>query len=157
MAVYSVHLQGADAAGAAFVREGFSRPAFFLGPLWLLAQRLWLSAALWCAAVLILLTLLSAGVLSGGACLALLLLLQTYIGLEAGRLIAASSGAGGITSPKSSPRRISKRRNSPFIIGLGHKRKRRPSASATAARRPDLRRPPQAGAPPVIGSLPTPE
>ncbi len=89
MAVYSVHLPSArpDATEAAFVRDGFSWPAFFFGPLWLLARRFWLAAALWCAAALILLSLIAAGALSGGAGFALALLLQIFLGLEAGRLI----------------------------------------------------------------------
>jgi hypothetical protein len=91
MAVFSVHLPGASAAAtvadAAFVREGFCRAAFFLGPLWLLARGLWLSAALWFVKILAILSLVGAGLLSSGAGLTLVLLLQLLLGLEANRLI----------------------------------------------------------------------
>jgi hypothetical protein len=90
MAVFSVHLPGAraaNAADAAFVREGFCRAAFLLGPFWLLAEALWLWAALWIAAVLGLLSLVAGGILSAGAGFMLTLLLQLLLGLEANRLI----------------------------------------------------------------------
>ena len=68
MAVYSVHLptparpaKSPTPPGRAFLREGFSWPAFFFGPFWLLARGFWLWAALWCAAVLVLLSLAVGG------------------------------------------------------------------------------------------------
>jgi hypothetical protein len=90
MAVFSVHMPGASAAAladAAFVREGFCRAAFFLGPVWLLARGLWLWAALWFVKILVIISLVAAGLLSSGAGLTLVLLLQLLLGLEANRLI----------------------------------------------------------------------
>src|SRR5579862_8245655 len=61
MAVYTVHVPSfrAEAFGgqappaalgeAQFVREGFSRAAFFLGPFWLAWHRLWIALILWFA------------------------------------------------------------------------------------------------------------
>jgi Protein of unknown function (DUF2628) len=92
MTVYSVHLPGEGTSGvaeAAFVREGFTRAAFWLGPLWLLKRRLWLGLAVWLAAFFILLILLAAGVLSGGATLLVIFLMQVLLGLEANRLLEA--------------------------------------------------------------------
>ncbi len=89
MAVYSVHLQGAEAshvADAAFIREGFVWDAFFSGPLWLLTRRLWLAAALWFLAFFVLATLAGLGVLSLVATWTIVLLLQILLGLEADRL-----------------------------------------------------------------------
>lgn len=56
MRVYTVHLKaGGDAESAVLVKEGFSWPALFFGPLWSLYRRLWLATLLWLA-VLVLLT-----------------------------------------------------------------------------------------------------
>ncbi len=94
MAVYSVHLPGAGAAGkkpdaaeAAFVREAFCWRAFFFGPFWLLAQGFWLWAALWCVVILALLSAAGAGILSSSATLTLIFLVQLLLGLQAPRLI----------------------------------------------------------------------
>jgi hypothetical protein len=51
MAIYTVHLPplpGRDErlAGAAFIRDGFSKSAFAFGVFWLISKRLWISAAL---------------------------------------------------------------------------------------------------------------
>jgi hypothetical protein len=64
MRVYTVHLPPtaepapAGEAGPLLVREGFSWGAFFFGPLWALAHRLWLVAVAWLVLV-VLATLLS--------------------------------------------------------------------------------------------------
>ncbi|MBN9080609.1 MAG: hypothetical protein BGP04_20270 [Rhizobiales bacterium 62-17] len=53
MPVFTIHTPSASpsggdpAAGAVFVREGFSRLAFLFGPLWLLWNRRWLAFGLW--------------------------------------------------------------------------------------------------------------
>ncbi len=45
MRVYTIHLPPAShrQADPALVKEGFSWPAFFFGPLWALAHRMWLT------------------------------------------------------------------------------------------------------------------
>ncbi len=46
MRVYSVHVRPGSSAPdreAVLVKEGFSWPAFFLGPIWALAHRMWLA------------------------------------------------------------------------------------------------------------------
>jgi hypothetical protein len=62
MRVYSVHRPpvggthtppAAREAGPLLIREGFSWGAFFFGPLWLLAQRLWLAALAWLVLVVL--------------------------------------------------------------------------------------------------------
>jgi hypothetical protein len=92
MAAYSVFAPPLSQAGAAgaerfrFVRDGFSWPAFILGPIWMLFHRLVLVLVLWLAVVLILgaVTRLL-GVPSGTASL-VFLLLALLIGLEASTL-----------------------------------------------------------------------
>ncbi len=47
MRVYTIHLRPRSAApdrDAVLVKEGFSWPAFFFGPLWALAHGMWLAA-----------------------------------------------------------------------------------------------------------------
>ena len=47
MRLYTIHRRpGGNGEEAAFVKEGFSWPALFLGPLWFLYHRLWLYAGL---------------------------------------------------------------------------------------------------------------
>jgi hypothetical protein len=154
MAVYSVHLPGApgqkpNASDAAFVREGFCWPAFVFGPFWLLGRRLWLSAALWFAAFFVLSGLAGAGLLSSGASLLLIGLMQIFIGVEAERLIEKQLWRQGYDLAE--------------IIAAPHLEEaemafyRRLGAEAAAPARPALNRPPPpppAGPPPVIGSLP---
>ena len=92
MAAYSVFappLAHPGAAGAErfkFVRDGFSWPAFILGPIWMLFHRLALVVVLWLAVVLVLgaVTRLL-GVPSGTASL-VFVLLALLIGLEASTL-----------------------------------------------------------------------
>ena len=90
MAVYSVHVRGADLSGlaeAAFLRQGFAWGAFWFGPLWLSRKGLWLALVIWAALFLILLVLGALGLLSLGASLTLVLLLQLLLGLEANHLL----------------------------------------------------------------------
>jgi hypothetical protein len=50
MRIYTVHLApGAQPAEALLVKEGFSWPALFFGPVWALCHGLWLWAAIWIA------------------------------------------------------------------------------------------------------------
>jgi hypothetical protein len=70
---------------AVFVREGFSRAAFFLGPFWLAWHRLWAVLVVWFA----LFFLLSAAAplyLSSGAIFLIALLLEYLLGLEGNAL-----------------------------------------------------------------------
>ncbi|HLH12916.1 MAG TPA: DUF2628 domain-containing protein [Methylovirgula sp.] len=90
MAVYTVHLPGRGASPgslvhAVFVPEGFSRAAFFLGPLWLAWNRLWLEFFAWIVAFL----LLASGAIpyiSSGTAFFIALLLEILLGLEANNL-----------------------------------------------------------------------
>jgi hypothetical protein len=62
MRVYTVHLgPGGDVETAALVKEGFSWPALFLGPIWSLYRRLWLATAVWLAVLAILSALSQVG------------------------------------------------------------------------------------------------
>jgi hypothetical protein len=90
MAVYSVHVKGADLSGladAAFLRQGFAWGAFLFGPLWLFRRGLWLAVMVWAALFLILLTMASLDLLSFEASLTLLFLLQLLLGFEANDLL----------------------------------------------------------------------
>ena len=70
-----------------FVKEGFSLPAFVFGPFWLVAKRLWLPLALYIAAAVIVLGVLSS-VPGGGSILGSLLVLAALaFGLEANGLL----------------------------------------------------------------------
>src|SRR5579863_4891963 len=66
---------------AVFVREGFSRAAFFLGPFWLAWHRLWIVLLVWFA-LFFLLSLAAPAYLSCGAVLLIGLLLEFLLGLE---------------------------------------------------------------------------
>ncbi len=91
MAIYSVHLRGIDSGAlgeAEFVRQSFDWKAFFFGPAWLAAHRLWLGLALWAAAYL-LLTATAAAAVSAGAVILIALAVQILLGLEANRLYEA--------------------------------------------------------------------
>ena len=70
---------------AVFVREGFSRAAFFLGPFWLAWNRLWGFLILWFA-LLFLLVFEAPKVLSWGAIFWIVLLLEILLGLEGNNL-----------------------------------------------------------------------
>lgn len=153
MAVYSVHLPGAGGAGvgdAAFVREGFCRAAFFFGPFWLLSQGLWLAAALWLSAFLAVLIIGGVGLIGAGAALALILLGQILLGLEADRLIEHRLWRRGfdlaeiVAAPHREEAELAFYRQYD-ASGAG--------ASALAAVRAPPRPP---AAPTIIGSFPTP-
>ncbi|QAY94666.1 hypothetical protein CWB41_02010 [Methylovirgula ligni] len=66
---------------AVFVREGFSRAAFFLGPFWLAWHRLWGVLIVWFV-LFGLLTLVAPQFLGDGAIFWIALLLEFLLGLE---------------------------------------------------------------------------
>ncbi|HEY0145047.1 MAG TPA: DUF2628 domain-containing protein [Methylovirgula sp.] len=70
---------------AVFVREGFSRAAFFLGPFWLAWNRLWIALVAWFA-IYFLLTIEAPEVLGGGSIFWTGLLLEFLLGLEGNSL-----------------------------------------------------------------------
>ena len=82
MAVYTVHSPSGPAA-AVFVREAFSWPAFFLGPLWLAWRGLWLGLALWFVWAAVVAGAIWLLGLSGHTAWIILALGQTFLGLEA--------------------------------------------------------------------------
>jgi len=92
MAAYSVFappLSHAGAAGAErfkFVRDGFSWPAFILGPIWMLFHRLALVLLLWLTVVLVLGAVIRLFGVPSGTALLVFLLLALLIGLEASTL-----------------------------------------------------------------------
>jgi hypothetical protein len=92
MAAYSVFappLSHAGAAGAErfkFVRDGFSWPAFILGPIWMLFHRLALVLLLWLVVVLVLGAVIRLFGVPSGTALLVFLLLALLIGLEASTL-----------------------------------------------------------------------
>jgi hypothetical protein len=97
MAVYTVYvpdLGGRTRAGtdsyaalpdAIFVREGFSRGAFFLGPFWLAWHRLWIDLIVWFA-LFALLAFEAPAYLSTGSIVLIALLLEYLLGLEGNQL-----------------------------------------------------------------------
>ncbi len=70
---------------AVFVRTGFSRAAFFLGPLWLAWHRLWGFLILWFA-LFFLLVFEAPKFLGGGSIFWIALLLEFLLGLEGNSL-----------------------------------------------------------------------
>ncbi len=148
MAVFSVHLPGdgaANAADAAFMREGFSFTAFFFGPFWLAYRRLWLWLALWLAAGASLIALTSAGAIGGGAALTLHFFMHLLLGLEASRLVERQLWRQGYDFAEIIAAPALDQAETEFYRQIGPALE--PSASPRA-----LPLPPQA--PQVLGSLP---
>ena len=102
MAIYSVHIPvgGADqadvAARAAFLREGFSWPAFLFGPLWLLARGLWRPLGIWCLAAILVGFAISNRLLPDSAGTWLYLLASVFLGLEAKGFVGAAMERRGL-------------------------------------------------------------
>jgi hypothetical protein len=102
MAIYSVHIpiDGADAADsaerAAFLREGFSWPAFLFGPFWLLARGLWRPLAVWCLAAILVGFANSYGLLRDPAVAGLYLLAAVFLGLEGRSFVGAAMERRGV-------------------------------------------------------------
>jgi hypothetical protein len=164
MAVYSVHLPGApgqkpNAAEAAFVREGFCWPAYVFGPFWLLARRLWLAAALWCFAFLIISSLAGAGLLSSTASLMLMVLMQIFIGFEANRLIERQLWRQGYDLAEIIAAPHLEEAEMAFYRRLGAEDEAAARGLAPALSGPNRPPPPPppSGPAPVIGSFPAPE
>jgi hypothetical protein len=100
MPLYAAHappgppsLAGADRV--ALVQQGFSWPAFVLGPWWLAAMRLWLALIGW---IVVTLALIGGGYTLGAPVAALYLaqaLVALWLGLEAARLRSAALARAG--------------------------------------------------------------
>lgn len=93
MTLFTVQAAGTDddaLAGARFVADRFSWPAFWLTWAWLLYRRLWLALAVWVLLDASFL-LLAAPHLSLGAILAVELAARVVLGLEAGHLRLAKN------------------------------------------------------------------
>ncbi|WP_158815929.1 DUF2628 domain-containing protein [Methylocapsa sp. S129] len=102
MAIYSVHIPvgGADPAAvaerAAFLREGFSRPAFLFGPFWLLARGLWRPLGVWCLAAVLVGFAISYGLLRDSAATWLYLVSCVFLGLEGKSFVGAAMERRGL-------------------------------------------------------------
>lgn len=97
MAIYSVHLRGEEPGApndAVFVSQSFTWKAFFLGPLWLAAKRLWLGLVLWAGAYFLLIAA-AAGAISIGSIVLIAVAVQILFGLEANRLLEAKLARRG--------------------------------------------------------------
>ena len=87
MAIYAVHSPALDRDPAkafdraAAVRQGFARWAFVFGPLWLIANALWLALAVWIILAAGVVLAVLAGVLTPPAAALLYLLGDVYLGL----------------------------------------------------------------------------
>jgi hypothetical protein len=94
--IYTVH-EPADGAAekAVLIKEGFSRAAFFAGPFWLMAHRMWLVLAGYLVALLLLSIVLL--VVPGGARVAgiVLVLASSWFALEANQLRRWTLGRRG--------------------------------------------------------------
>lgn len=91
MGAYTVHVPagGGEASPeeVVFVRDAFSWPAFFFGPLWLAWNRAWLAALLWTAALAALAVGEAALELSHAASAVIALATGAAFGFEGSRLI----------------------------------------------------------------------
>ncbi|MGE3247596.1 MAG: DUF2628 domain-containing protein [Beijerinckiaceae bacterium] len=94
MAVYTVHIDGTEPQLSHSIErmvltpDGFSRWAFFLGPVWLLARGLWLALAIWLAAATALIMMTVLLKLPPSVLLLSYLAQGIFLGLEAGSLRA---------------------------------------------------------------------
>lgn len=95
MTIFTVHLPKAehsetgadrsDLARAVLVPEGFSRSAFFFGPLWLLRHGLWLAVLVWLAAIIVL-SVVAVDFLTTGAAYAIVFAIEFFLGIEGNNL-----------------------------------------------------------------------
>ncbi len=87
MTIFTVHAPpaadgvAADPAGFVFVKDGFSWPALFIPPVWLIWNRLWLTLLIWVVAIVVLSIL--AGVPAPDASTAVMILFGVWFALEA--------------------------------------------------------------------------
>jgi len=93
MTVYTVHeppprrsRSAGDASNFVFVRDGFHFWAFVLGPIWMLARRLWLTLLLYIVIMALVQTGLWALGVSGAVKAAVALLIGLLVGIEASTL-----------------------------------------------------------------------
>ncbi|HTV33707.1 MAG TPA: DUF2628 domain-containing protein [Methylocella sp.] len=97
MALYTIQQRGEDLpsdAEAIFVRQSFSWSAFLFGPFWLARHRLWLDLLVWIVLFLIL-TLGAARFLSATSVTLIILAGESFLGVEASRLIETRLAACG--------------------------------------------------------------
>ena len=105
MPIYAVHaprtpgatIEVADRAAdrVAFVREGFSEPAFLFGPLWLVRHGLWRALIVWVVVILVIAVGAALLRLPPAAALALLGLVNLWLGVEGAGLRSAALTRGG--------------------------------------------------------------
>lgn len=102
MAVYTVHIprgrwgERPTPDRIVFLRDGFSVPAFLLGPLWLAWRRAWIPAVLWTVLLVGLGSLRLVG-LSAETVSVLELASSVLLGFEGTRLVAWSLARRGFT------------------------------------------------------------
>jgi hypothetical protein len=100
MAIYTVHVPRDPVDPREFVErcevvpDGFSWGAFFLGPLWLLWNRLWFALALWIVAMALL--WFGTARFSPVALLGLAFLVECLLGLEGNSILAAALRRRGL-------------------------------------------------------------
>lgn len=100
MAIYAVHCPAGDGDAATlerakFLKLGFCGAAFVLGPIWLLAHRLWRPLALWALSAALVGFALAQGVLNADATVWLYVLSALYLGLEGRALQGAALARRG--------------------------------------------------------------
>ena len=101
MAIYAVHCSAGDGEPATaleraeFLKLGFCAAALVLGPIWLLAHRLWRPLALWIVAAALVGFAAAGGVLGANAAFWLYALSALYLGLEGRALQGAALTRGG--------------------------------------------------------------
>ena len=91
---YTVHMPptpvGGDeerALATSFVRDGFSWPAFLLGPAWLAWKRLWVPLGVYAVIMMLVLLVLNASGYGGGALAWVFLVAGVLLGCEAANLL----------------------------------------------------------------------
>ncbi len=100
MTIYTVHTPSNGAARADlservhFERQGFAWLAFFFGPLWLLARRLWRALLVWLIGAILVAAAALHGSISSNTVGLLIFLSQLYLGLAGGGLAAAAYDRG---------------------------------------------------------------
>src|ERR1700690_756976 len=103
MKLYSVYAPKGEtdpaiaADRAFFVREGFSWPALWFGPLWLLARGLWFALAAWIVGAALVAFAAKEGRLDASTGFWLYLLSALFLGLEGQRLRAGAAQRRGLS------------------------------------------------------------
>ena len=100
MAIFAVHSPAGDAATAferaRFVRLGFSWGALLLGPVWLLARRLWRPLALFVLGAALVGFAAAGGVIAPGAVFWLYVAYAFYLGFEGRAFVGAALTRRGL-------------------------------------------------------------